>query len=151
MREDLENNFCIHALPVRRERLPASALQRGLATWARPRSPSFACPPHRCCSTEPSLVTAIKTHQTTLLLQGSARGTRSQQLIAGLRSFAVCYPLLGSGLLPFHRGVVFPSCPVPYHQSTGRATLSTRWTHEGRHHQVAERRRWQPQARCALW
>ena len=90
------------------------------ATWAglRPGSPSFSCPTPsslrhgRCCSTEASLVTAVKTRHTLW-----------------------CCVL---------------SCDLSTSPRDGRPW---RWgrRHEGRHHHVAEHRRWQAQERRALW
>ena len=98
------------ALPVRGERLPAGALQRGLAGDLG--SPSFSCPTpsssrcNQCCSTEASLVTAAKSHQTTLLFEYR----QERRLPATDRRLAVVCSVLPTGAVHSHprRGVVFP-------------------------------------------
>ena len=131
------------ARPVRRERLPAGALQRGLT--CDPRVRRSRARSHRLRA----VVGAARPWRALWQLSRNIRrrcilrigkSDVYQQPIASLRSFEVdcCVPFF---------------CPMPYHQSTGRAMSWTRRS-TGRsrswrwNHQVAERRRWQPQTRC---
>ena len=123
MRDDLENIYML-LFGVRRERLPAGALQRGLA--CDPETRRSRAGSHRLRA-----MVAARLRRASLQLSRHIRRRRCflricnsdvyQQPIASFNSLAVCCPLLLVTLrLPF--------CPMPYHKSTGRVTLAMRWT-----------------------